>query len=153
GQPSSDAKRGWPKVSHLRDGTTVSVGKDGRVIQRGRGGQIVSDSSFESYAVYERWVTFMASFQAALKDDDRGRIASSIEYPLRWSGGMISGRGQLLTRYPSVFQPAVVKAVLAADPRALFCKNISEVMLNSGVIWGDDFNGRLAIVTVNPPVP
>jgi len=53
----------------------------------------------------------------------------------------------------AVFQPRTVAAILGADPRALFCQNVNQVMLGSGVIWGDDLGKRLAIITVNPPVP
>jgi hypothetical protein len=31
---------GWPKVNHLRDGSTVSVWRNGRVVERGRGGRV-----------------------------------------------------------------------------------------------------------------
>jgi hypothetical protein len=153
GLRSAAASSNWPKINRLGDGSTVSVWKNGRVVQRARGGKVVSDSTFESYAVYERWVTFMASFQKAIKRNDRSYIAREVDYPVRWSGGTIAGRPQLLGEYSAIFRPAVVKAILAADARALFCQNVSQVMLDSGVIWGDDYNGRLAISTVNSPIP
>jgi hypothetical protein len=141
----------WPKLTHLADGSTVRVTKNGAVVVRSRNGQILSVSQCESGAVYEKWVKFMSVFQGAMEEGDRGAVVDRIRYPLRWGGTNIESRRELLRRYGAVFAPPVLRAVVAADPRALFCQNISEVMLGSGVIWGDDFGGRLAIVTVNRP--
>jgi hypothetical protein len=151
--PSDDALSHWPEISHLRDGSTVAVWEDGRVIERDRAGRVLSDSTFESEAIYERWVKFMRSFQTAVEEGDRSSVASSIEYPLSLSHGIIPNRQELLRRYGAVFTPGVVAEIESADPRALFCQNVSQVMLDSGVVWGDDFKGRLAVITINPPMP
>ncbi|HLX19170.1 MAG TPA: hypothetical protein VKR23_03365 [Gaiellaceae bacterium] len=47
----------------------------------------------------------------------------------------------------------LVKAILAADPHALFCQNVTQASIGSGLLWGDVFGRRLAIITINPPVP
>jgi hypothetical protein len=143
----------WPKIIRLPGGSTVRVGKGGSVVQRSRKGQVLAASQCESGAVYERWVKFMTAFQVALEHGDRTRVVRSVHYPLRWAGRTIKRSGGLLRRYDGVFAPRVIHAVLAANPRALFCQNVTQVMLDSGVIWGDDLGGRLAIVTVNPPAP
>jgi hypothetical protein len=140
-----------PQVTRLGDGSTVTVWKDGRVVERDRHGRVTADSTCESAAVYARWVAFMRSFQAAVRSGDRARVARSVHYPLLWAGRRVDTGGKLVADYRSIFVPAVVAAIEAADPRALFCQNLSQVMLGSGVVWGDDFGGRLAVVTVNRP--
>jgi hypothetical protein len=59
------------------------------------------------------------------------------------------GRTQLLSHYSAIFVPTVVREIKQADPRALFCKNVTMVMLGSGVAWGDEPGGRLAIISIN----
>src|SRR5581483_11026069 len=72
---------GWPRVSHLSDGSTVSVWKSGHVVERNRRGRILSESWCESYPVYERWVAFMGSFQIALKRGEIEVVARDVHYP------------------------------------------------------------------------
>jgi hypothetical protein len=150
---SGDLSTRWPRVSHLADGSTVSVWKSGHVVERDHRGRILSESWCESYAIYERWVAFIGSFQVALKRGETSVVARDIHYPPRWDGPLIASRRQLVSHYATVFRPGIVKAIIGADPRALFCQNSSEVALDDGVIWGDDFKGRLALITVNAVVP
>jgi hypothetical protein len=49
-----------PKVSHLRDGSTVTAFPNGRVVVRALGGRVTSDSDFGSYRRYLQWVTLAA---------------------------------------------------------------------------------------------
>jgi hypothetical protein len=149
---------GWPRVAHLANGSTVSVWRSGRVVIRDRHNEILSDSYCGSYARYVTWEGFMSGLQHALKQNDRTAVADRILFPLSWSNHgtttVIRNRAAFLERYTSIFRPAVVGAVIAADPRALFCKNLSQAALDSGVVWGDiSLGGRRGIITVNPPLP
>src|SRR5439155_22149862 len=57
----------WPRVTHLRDGRTISVSRGGVVTERDRRGALLAVSDFEYCGVYGRWVEFMSSLQAAVQ--------------------------------------------------------------------------------------
>jgi hypothetical protein len=98
----------------------------------------------------------MTALQDSIRQGNRAAVASQIAYPLLWTSATakttIRTRHEFLLRYADIFRPGVVKAVLAADPHALFCQNVTQASIGSGVIWGDVFGRRLAITTINPPV-
>ena len=143
----------WPEVTRLHDGSSVSVWPDGRVVERSRDGVVLSDSNCGSYARYERWVGVMRRFRKAVLIDDRARVAAALARPFLWNHGAvstsISGPAQLSSAYRAIFGRAVVGEIKQADPRALFCKDVTMVMLGSGVVWGDEPGGRPSIVTIN----
>ena len=144
-----------PKVVYLRDGSTVTVTTSGTVTVRSRHGQVLSESSCGSATRYWRWENFMTAFQGAVRRGDRAAVASKIAYPLRWATKTrvtaIGSRAEFLERYTDIFRPTVVKAILAPDPHALFCQNMTQASIGSGVIWGDVVGGRPSIITINPP--
>jgi len=143
----------WPEVTRLHDGSSVSVWQNGRVVERSRAGVVLADSNCGSYARYERWVGVMTRFREAVVSDDRAHVAAALARPFLWNHGgastSISGSAQLSAVYDSIFGRAVIREIKAANPRALFCKNVTEVMLGSGVVWGDEPGGRPAIVSIN----
>jgi hypothetical protein len=147
------APQGWPKTTRLRDGSTVLVWQNGRVIERDASGRLQSESYCGSYTRYTRWVRFLATFRQAVLTQDHARVAAEVAWPLSWNHGRrstaITSRTQLLRLYDSVFTASVVRQIKLADPRALFCKNVSEVLLGQGVAWGDEPGGELAIVSIN----
>ena len=147
----------WPRVSHLRDGSTISVWQNGRVVQRDRHGALLAESYCGSYTRYRRWVGFMSSFRTGVLTRDRALVARSVAFPFRWNHGrpgrstVIADRAELLRDYSAIFSAGVVRTIRAADPRALFCRDVSMVMLGSGVVWGDEPGGRPAVVSINTP--
>jgi hypothetical protein len=154
---ASAAAGGWPKVTHLRGGSTVSVWSNGRVVERSASGATLSESSCGSYARYVRWVGFMTAFRTAVLDGDRAAVAAKAAPRLLWNHGSpwrstpVAGPHGVRSLYASIFVLGVVHAIHAADPRALFCKDVTMVMLGSGVAWGDEPGGRPAIVSINEP--
>jgi len=145
----------WPKISRLRDGSTVSVWRNGRVVVRGRSGKLLSESFCGSYARYERWATFLTGFRKAVLTHDHAHVAASVAWPLAWNHGypwrttLVRSRRELLGLYNAIFLPTVVRDIRLANPRALFCKNITQAALGRGVAWGDEWHGRPAIFSIN----
>ena len=145
----------WPKVTRLRDGSSVSVWRNGRVAERRASGKLESLSFCGSYTRYAHWVRFLTTFRGAVLTQDHARIAATVDWPLSWNHGRpwhttaIQSQKQLLRLYRQVFAPSVTREIKVADPRALFCKNISQVALGQGVVWGDEPGGRLAIISIN----
>src|SRR5258708_980530 len=92
----------WPRVSHLRDGSTISVWQNGRVVQRDRHGALLAESYCGSYTRYRRWVGFMSSFRTGVLTRDRALVARSVAFPFRWNHGrpgrstVIADRAELL---------------------------------------------------------
>jgi len=145
----------WPRVTRLHDGSTVSVWRGGRVVERSASGKLESVSFCGSYTRYGNWVRFLTTFREAVLTQDHARVATTVAWPISWNHGRpwhstaIQNRAQLLRLYAHVFTPSVVREIKRADPRALFCKNISQVALGQGVVWGDEPGGRLAITSIN----
>ena len=152
---ATGAANTWPRVSHLADGSSISVWQNGRVVERDRRGQLTADSYCGSYSRYEHWVEFMTSFRAAVLTMNRTGVASRLAYPLLWNHGSpshstsIANSAELVSGYSTIFRPSVVAAIKDADPRALFCHQETMVMLGSGVVWGDDQTGRSSVISIN----
>lgn len=97
----------------------------------------------------------MGSFRTAVLTEDDSRVAGSVAWPLLWNHGhpwhstSISGAAQFISLYKAIFAPVVVREIKKADPRALFCKDVTMVMLGPGVAWGDEPGGQPAIVAIN----
>lgn len=107
--------------------------------------------------------TFARSLQSALQQQDVPRVMNMVAFPLRvhTEGGQRRrmGRAELLQSFDQVFTPAVVKAVLAQDPTALF-QNQQGVMFGDGVVWAAETcparpqppsECPLRVITVNRP--
>jgi hypothetical protein len=154
GAPQSSSER-WPKVTRLGDGSTISVWRNGRVVERSASGKLESVSFCGSYKRYAHWVRFLTTFREAVLTQDHARVATAVAWPLSWNHGRpwhstaIQNRAQLLRLYVQVFTSSVVREIKRADPRALFCKNISQVALGQGVVWGDEPGGQPAITSIN----
>jgi hypothetical protein len=99
----------------------------------------------------------MTAFQSSIRQGNRAAVATQIAYPLLWSTASgkvtIHSHQEFLARYSEIFRSSLLHAILAADPHALFCQNMTQASIGSGVIWGDVFRQRLSIITINPPVP
>jgi len=84
---ASAAPNGWPRVSHLADGSSVSVWQSGRVVERDRRGKLTAESYCGSYTRYQHWVEFMSSFRAAALAKNPSEIAARVTYALLWNHG------------------------------------------------------------------
>lgn len=102
---------------------------------------------------------FARTLQSALQRHDVPSVAALVAFPLRLrtEGGQARrvGRTELLRSFDRVFTPAVVKAVLAQDPAALF-QNDQGVMFGNGEVWASEVcTGKgqapcpLRVITVN----
>jgi hypothetical protein len=102
---------------------------------------------------------FARSLQSALQRHDAPSVAALVAFPLRvgTEGNQARRvvRAELLRSLDRVFTPAVVKAVLAQDPAALF-QNGQGVMFGNGEVWAAEVcahNGQppcpLRVITVN----
>ena len=141
-------------VFHLRDGSTVTVTTSGKVVQRNRKLGFVAISFCGSYANYRRWSAFLADFQHALRSRDHAGVAADVVFPLAWNHGKtttIRSSGELARLYASIFRPALVRAVLAPDPRGLVCKNGNQFTLGDGIVWGEAVGGRVGVIAINGP--
>ena len=158
GLPAPADSGGRPTLARLAGGASVEVWPDGHVLERSRAGAVLEESWCGSASRYARWVAFLGAFRRAVAGGDRAAVASAFAYPLRWNGApggsvLVRSRAQLLRDYGAVFTRALAAAVAAADPRALFCKDVSEVALGAGLLWGDQVGrrGAPALVAINAP--
>jgi hypothetical protein len=95
----------------------------------------------------------MSSLRSSVLDANHAAVASHVAFPLLWNHGqgrtIIRNRGQFLRYYEMIFRANDVAAIRSADPRALFCRNVTQVMLGLGVVWGDEPDGQPAVISIN----
>lgn len=135
---------------NLGDGCTITVDGDDHVTIRGEG---ESWFGFNGYS-YRKSVEFMTEFQRVVRARNREATIKAIAFPLRVNSEtplIVEERNTLLRQFDRIFTPEVVKAILAADPRKVFC-NCQGIMLGHGIIWAvRDDDGRYGVRTINLP--
>jgi hypothetical protein len=97
---------------------------------------------------------FLASLQAALRADDKDKIAGMVSYPLNFIHGgnrvRIRDKETFLTRYDNIFDVHVRKAILKQSSHCLF-GNANGEMIGRGEVWFSEMqDGSVKIITVNP---
>lgn len=97
---------------------------------------------------------FLSELQAAVKRDQREKIASMISYPLLVLHGThrthIRTKAQFLGHYDAIFTPHVRQAIARQSARCLF-GNDQGAMIGNGEVWfSRQATGTMKIITVNP---
>jgi len=98
---------------------------------------------------------FLASLKAAVKAQDRGKVAGMVRYPLlvnmSKSHKQIKTAAQLVAEYDRVFSTSIRRAIEEQTPACLFA-NWQGVMIGNGEVWFDEqSNGSMKIKTLNVP--
>jgi hypothetical protein len=104
---------------------------------------------------YKASVDFFTEVQRRLAAGDKPGVAELANYPLRANltvkrAVIAKDRAALVRDFDRLFTPAVIKTILEADPRDVFC-NYQGIMLANGVLWADNADGKhLGLITINP---
>ncbi len=139
-------------IRHSAGVTTVERTADAdHVVVNDVQGNVVSESYCEPNT-FDSYRAVFAQAQEALAKKDRAAVAKLFAYPLRVNAPKpISLRNEaaLLKSYDKVFTPAVLEAVGAAEPAAVFCRN-GEGMLGDGVFWATMSEKGARLSSINP---
>jgi hypothetical protein len=98
---------------------------------------------------------FLASLKAAVKAQDKRRVAGMMQYPLlvNMSKGhtQIKTTTQFIAEYDRLFTPPIRKAIEEQTPACLFA-SWQGVMIGGGEVWFEEqSNGSMKIKTLNLP--
>ena len=100
-------------------------------------------------------IGFFQRLQDALRDDDRGAVASMARYPLRvrlnGKGTLLRSKRELLQNYKKVFDAAILCSILRAK-RTEVWDNWQGFSITHGEIWWERRNApnaRFKLITVN----
>jgi hypothetical protein len=119
-------------------------------------GCLIGESHFKANGYsYKASVDFMTELQARVKAHDKNGLADLANYPLRVNGKgtpprIVKDRSAFLKAVDTIYTPPVSLAILAVDPRDLFC-NYQGVMLGDGVIWTDNAHDHIGVISINVP--
>jgi hypothetical protein len=96
---------------------------------------------------------FLADLQAAVKVNDKDKIAGMISYPLNFihngKSARIRDKQTFLTRYDSIFSERIRAAILKQSSHCLF-GNYQGEMIDDGKVWFSEMqDGSVKIITVN----
>lgn len=142
-------------VIKLDKGITITITAKGGVTIDDPNGKLGGSSSCGANGFeYKKSVALFAELQDALAAGARDKIAALMAYPLRVNLGFKSRRifkdaAALGRDFDVAFPPPVVKKILDAEPRAIFCR-ADGFMLGSGVVWAEVQKGRYGVFVVNP---
>ncbi len=97
---------------------------------------------------------FLVRLQAAVGEGDKEKVGSMISYPLTLVRGghrlRIKTTEQFVTGYDQIFDEHVRRAIAHQSAKCLFA-NYQGVMIGNGEVWfGEQPNGAMEIITVNP---
>ena len=97
---------------------------------------------------------FLAEFQAAVRANDKQKIAHMVSYPVNIirSGKRtrIHDRQTFLARYDSLFSERLRKVILDQSAHCLF-GNANGEMIGNGEVWFSEMgDGSVKIITINP---
>lgn len=141
-------------VIKLDKGPTITITEDGEVTVDYPTSELGATSACGANGFeYKKSVALFAELQSALADNAREKVAALVLYPLRVNLGprshrLIKDAAALGRDFDVAFPPPVVKKVLDAEPRAIFCR-ADGFMLGSGVVWAEVQKGRYGVVVVN----
>ena len=98
---------------------------------------------------------FLADLQAAVKSNDKDKIAGMISYPLNFihdgKRARIRDKQTFLTRYDSIFSERIREAILKQSSHCLF-GNYQGEMIGNGEVWFSEIqDGTVKVITVNAP--
>jgi hypothetical protein len=98
---------------------------------------------------------FLASLKAAVKAQDKRKVAGMARYPLlvnlSKSHKQIKTAAQLIAEYDRLFTTSIRKAIEEQTSACLFA-NWQGVMIGNGEVWFDEQpNGSMKIKTLNVP--
>ncbi|HVW76076.1 MAG TPA: hypothetical protein VHB45_00585 [Alloacidobacterium sp.] len=99
---------------------------------------------------------FLADLQAAMRHDDRKKIADMVSFPVNviYEGKRvrIRNRQTFLARYDRIFTAHLRKAILDQSAHCLF-GNANGEMIGNGEVWFSELgDGSVKIITLNPSV-
>jgi hypothetical protein len=97
---------------------------------------------------------FLADLQAAVKANDKDKIAGMISYPMNFihdgKRTRIRDKETFLARYDSIFDEHVRAAILKQSFHCLF-GNANGEMIGRGEVWFSEMgDGTVKVITVNP---
>lgn len=96
---------------------------------------------------------FLADLQAAVKANDKDKIAGMISYPMNFIHGgrraRIRDKQTFLARYDTIFNEHVRSMILKQSSHCLF-GNYQGEMIGNGEVWFSEMgDGSVKIITVN----
>ena len=142
-------------VIKLDKGGTITITAKGGVDVHDPNGKLGGSSSCGANGFeYKKSVALFAELQDALAAGARDKVAALMAYPLRVNLGfksyrLIKDAAALGRDFDVAFPPPVVKKILDAEPRAIFCR-ADGFMLGAGVVWAEVQKGRYGVFVVNP---
>ncbi len=97
--------------------------------------------------------TFLSELQAAVKAEDKAKVAALISYPVLVIRGdrktHIKTKAEFLNRYDAIFDAHVRQVIAQQSAKCLF-GNYQGAMIGDGEVWfREQQNGTMKIVTVN----
>jgi hypothetical protein len=98
---------------------------------------------------------FLTSLKAAVKAQDKHKVAGMAQYPLlvnMFKGHkQIKTAAQFIAEYDRLFTPSMRKAIEEQTPACLFA-NWQGVMIGDGEVWFEEqSNGSMKLKTLNVP--
>jgi len=98
---------------------------------------------------------FLASLKAAVKAQDKQRVAGMVQYPLLVNTAkghkQIKASAQLIGEFDRLFTVSMRKAIEEQTPACLFA-NWQGVMIGNGEVWFEEqSSGTMKIKTLNVP--
>lgn len=101
---------------------------------------------------------FWDELEAAIRKNDKRRVANLISYPLSvstWTAEFrVRSEGELISRYDEVFPKDLKKLLLRQRAECISRVGAQGFSIGHGEIWFDLFpNGKVRIFTINPVEP
>jgi hypothetical protein len=100
-------------------------------------------------------INFVSNLQAALKNNDKEKIAGFIAYPLRVNMALQNGKSttryiknkkNFIKNYDSLFDARARQSLL--DENEIFC-NYQGAMLSNGLVWFKTDDNKVRIIALN----
>lgn len=92
------------------------------------------------------FVIFFKNFQWEVKDRDKEKIASYIDFPIR----IAKSKKEFLRDFDSIFSPEFVLEVSDQDPSEIYRDQKGAMIGHDGQIWFKMKKGRYRIIEINP---
>lgn len=140
---------------HGDDGSVREQGAIDMVTVEDASGRLVSESTCSAESgSYDDYHAFFGALTQAVEANDAALLATLVEFPLRVNRSgkkplKIANAAALRKQYAKVFADGTRRAILDADPAAVFCR-AEGAMIGHGVVWARKEAGRTALFVVNP---